>query len=398
MLSSSPHSSSWRCAAGWRTFAGGLVAGAVAVATLLPDAAVLLSGANALLPGAAALLPGAAALLELACNQVSPAASLPNDDRSQAPVARISFTARGRHSISLGDRVSIFDRVAFASPSAIIYDKDRDLYWVSNLNGEGPKGRGFISRLEPDAERSTLNYIDGERQGVPLDAPRGLAVFGDVLYVADVTVVRKFRASNGEALGSIEIPGAVFLSDVAAAVDGSLYVADVGTDPSEATLADEGADAIYQVSPAGQVSVVARRTNLGGPFALAATETGLWVTCSGTNELLLLVPGAEGDAVADAGRLELPGTGPRGLVALPDGTFAISSESNGTVYRGYRDGPFQPIVGDLEGPADLGYDTRRQRLLIPLLEGHSLAIFELAPLPPPSARSSADKSEEDPKP
>jgi hypothetical protein len=333
----------------------------------------------------------AALLVDFACNQGSPAASPLAEDRSKAPLARISFTARGRHSLSLGDRVAIFDRIAFASPSAIIYDKDRDLYWVSNLNGEGPKGKGFISRLEPDAERATLNYIDGERQGVPLDSPRGLAVFGDVLYVADVTAIRKFKASSGEPLGNIEVPGAVFLSDVAAAVDGSLYIADVGSDPSEASVADEGADAIYQVSPAGQVSVVARRANLGGPFALAANETGLWVACSGTSELLLLVPGADDEAVADAGRLPLPGAAPRGLIALPDGTFAISSEANGTIYRGYRDGPFQPIIGDLEGPADLGYDTRRQRLLIPLLTGQALAIFELSPLRPP-----ADKPREDP--
>lgn len=359
---------------------------------------LLVSGARAVLGGAAVArgaalalaLSGASALLELACNQVPPAASLPDEERSKAPLARISFSARGRHSLSLGDRVAIFDRVAFASPSAIIYDKDRDLYWVSNLNGEGPKGRGFISRLEPDAERSTLNYIDGGRQGVPLEAPRGLAVFGDVLYVADVSTVRKFRASNGEPLGNVEVPGAVFLSDVAAAVDGSLYIADVGSDPNEAAISEEGADAIYQVSPAGQVSVVARRTDLGGPFALAATETGLWVTCSGTSELLLLVPGGNDQAVSDAGRLALPGPAPRGLVALPDGTFVISSETAGTVYRGYRDGPFQPIIGDLEAPADVGFDTRRQRLLIPLLAGHSLAIFELSPLRPPADAPRAD--------
>jgi hypothetical protein len=106
---------------------------------------------------------------------------------------------------------------------------------------------------------------------------------------------------------------------------------------------------------------------------------------------LLLVPGADDEAVGDAGRLPLPGAAPRGLIALPDGTFAISSEANGTIYRGYRDGPFQPIIGDLEGPADLGYDTRRQRLLIPLLSGQALAIFELSPLRPP-----ADKPPEDP--
>jgi hypothetical protein len=45
------------------------------------------------------------------------------------------------------------------------------------------------------------------------------------------------------------------------------------------------------------------------------------------------------------------------------------------------------VITELEGPADLGYDTRRQRLLVPLLTGHSLAIFELAPLQPvPAAK------------
>jgi hypothetical protein len=114
------------------------------------------------------------------------------------------------------------------------------------------------------------------------------------------------------------------------------------------------------------------------------------VTCSGTNELLLLVPGGENETVSDAGRLPLPGAAPRGLVALPDGTFVISSESAGSIYRGYRDGPFQPIIADLEAPADIGYDTRRQRLLIPLLEGHSLAIFEVAPLPASTEKAKAD--------
>jgi sugar lactone lactonase YvrE len=327
-------------------------------------------------------LPGAAVLVS-ACGAASPSARPDGEQRAAAPIARISFSARGRHSLQLGDRVPIFDRMAFASPSAIAYDADRDLYWVSNLNGEGPKGKGFISRLEPDAERSTLNYIDGERQGVPLDAPRGLAVFGDVLYVADVKTIRRFKASSGEPLGDIGVPGAVFLSDVAVAVDGSLYVTDVGSDPYDAALADAGADAIYQISPAGQVSVVAQRPNLGGPFALVANETGLWITCSGSNELLLLVPGADGEAVADAGRLPLPGSAPHGIVGMPDGTFLISSEASGSVYRGYRDGPFQAVVDELEGPADLGYDTRRRRLLIPLVTGHSLAIFELAPLQAP---------------
>lgn len=310
--------------------------------------------------------------------------------RQKPPLARVTFTSQKSGSLQLGDRVAIFDRVAFSAPSAIIHDAERDLYWVSNLNGEeGSSDNGFISRLEPTAERSTLNYIDGRRSGVELEEPRGLAVFGGVLYVADVRVVRRFKATNGEQLADLEIPGARFLSDVAVAVDGSLYVADVGSPPSEAAIPEGRRDAIYQVTPSGQVSVVARRPGLGGPFALAPTEAGLWVTCAGSSELLLLVPSADGTPVDDAGRLPLPELGPRGLVALPDGTFVITSEANGAVYRGYRDGPFQSIVSGLESPADAAYDARRQRLLVPLLTGHALAIFELALLPAPDKR--ADK-------
>jgi DNA-binding beta-propeller fold protein YncE len=321
-----------------------------------------------------------------ACGSASPSSLLPTaGQRSAAPLAKVTFTRGGHHSVQMSDRVPIFDRVAFASPAAIVYDAERDLYWVSNLNGEGPKGKGFISRLEPTAERSTLNYIDGQKPGVTLESPRGLAVFGDVLYVADVKSVRKFKASTGESLGDIDIPGAALLTDVAVAIDGSLYVADVGGDPDEASLPDTGRDAVYQVSPTGQVSTVTQRQNLGGPYALAANETGLWVTCAGSNELLLLVPSADGSPVADAGRLPLPGGAPRGIVAMPDGTFVISNDA-GSIYRGFRDGPFQPLLSDLELPADLGYDTRRQRLLIPLLGGHSLAIFELSPLPPAAAK------------
>jgi hypothetical protein len=297
-----------------------------------------------------------------------------------APLARVSFSSRGRRSLELGDRVALFDRVGFSSPSAIIHDAARDVYWVSNLNSDGgSEGQGFISRLQPDGVLMTLNFIDARQANVTLDAPRGLAVAGDTLYVADLASLRKFKADTGEPQGSIPIPGATYLSDVAVAADGSLYVIDVGSDPNVAALPNAGSDAIYQVSAQGEVSTVARRPDLGGPFAVIANETGLWITCTGTSDLLLLIPDASGHPTPDAGRLRLPGSTPRGLTSMPDGTFLISSWSEGVVYRGFRDGPFEPVITGLESPADLGYDARRKRLLIPLLTGHALAIFELAP-------------------
>ena len=301
---------------------------------------------------------------------------------SKPPLVHVTYTSRRGRSLDLEDRLPLFDRVGFSWPSAILHDREHDVYWVSNLNLDGPAGAAFISRLQPDGSLSTLNFIDGRRPGVQLTSPHGLAVSGDLLFVADVSSIRKFDATSGEPRDSIVIPKSRYLSDVAVAADGSLYVTDVGSDPNLAALPHEGADAVYQISPAGEVRVVARRPDLGGPFALLADRTGLWIACTGSSDLLLLVPSANGARSPDAGRLHLPGEAPHGIAALPDGTLIISSWKARAVYRGFRDGPFEPIISGLESPADLDYDTRRKRLLIPLLTGQALAIFELAPFTP----------------
>lgn len=316
------------------------------------------------------------------CSETAPAVSAGAAPNAVAPLTHVTYTSsRAGRTLSLENRLPLFDRVGFSSPSAVLYDKARDLYWVSNLNLDGPSGAGFISRLQPDGKLSTLNFIDGSRPGVELRAPHGLAVLGPWLYVADVTAIRKFNAETGAPESKIEIQGARYLSDVAAATDGSLYVTDVGGDPNLVGAPSTGSDAVYQLSPGGEVTVVARRADLGGPFAILADEKGLWVTCTGSNELLLLIPSATGGRSTDAGRLPLPGVAPRGIAAMPDGTLLISSLGRRAVYRGYRDGPFEPILTGLEAPADLDYDTRRKRLLVPLLTGQAVAVFDLPLLP-----------------
>jgi hypothetical protein len=295
-------------------------------------------------------------------------------------LTHLTYTPRHGHTLRLEDRLPLFDKVGFSWPSAILHDQVHDVYWVSNLNLDGPAGAGFISRLQPDGSLSTLNFIDGRREGVQLTSPHGLAVSGETLFVADVSAIRKFDTTTGEPKDSIVIPGARYLSDVALATDGTLYATDVGGDPNLAAVPNEGEDAVYQISSDGEVSVVARRPDLGGPVALLADGTGLWIACAGSADLLLLVPGPGGGERPDAGRLHLPGESPRGIASMPDGTLLISSWTARAVFRGFRDGPFQPIITGLESPADLDYDVRRKRLLIPLLTGHALALFELSPL------------------
>src|SRR2546426_4066753 len=76
----------------------------------------------------------------------------------------------------------------FQTPESIFYEARSDIYLVSNINGDptAADGNGFISRVAPDGRILELKWIDGTRPGVRLNAPKGMAVAGDTLYVSDI--------------------------------------------------------------------------------------------------------------------------------------------------------------------------------------------------------------------
>lgn len=306
---------------------------------------------------------------------------------SPAPLVRVSVQSRRHRTLQLGDRVPGFDRLSFSAPAAALYDAQRDVYWVSNSNGEGNDDNGFISRLDPAGQVVTMNFIDGSRSDVTLHSPTGIALKGDHLLVADVTALREFDADSGKAVSKIEIPGARRLQDVAVAPDGSVYVSDLGGELDVAGSAADTRDAIFRVSPQGALSTLSKRPELRGPSALFADGSGLWlVNIGGDLVHLLAQDGSAAPARASAtdgssGGERYPlGLGSlRGLTRVPDGTFLVSGWRGDGIWRGSPGDVFESVIDGLEGPADLGYDTRRQRLLIPLFDGHALAVFDLPP-------------------
>ena len=82
------------------------------------------------------------------------------------------------------------------------------MYLVANING-GPSdkdGNGFISRISPEGEVIALKWIDGAAESVTpftLNAPKGMALTGDRLFVADIDVVRVFDRERGDWLDEV---------------------------------------------------------------------------------------------------------------------------------------------------------------------------------------------------
>ncbi len=272
-------------------------------------------------------------------------------------------------------KVQAIEGVGLATPESVLYDAEADVYLVSNINGSplAMDDNGFISRLSPDGKVLTQKWIDGARPDVQLSAPKGMALVGELLYVTDIDTVRKFDRKSGAARGEIKIANATFLNDLAPAPAGGVYVSDSGLAAGAKGFAPSGSDAVYLVSADDTIKPLAKGKSLGQPNGLWPAHDGVWVVTFGKNELYRVSTSVAGEQ----DRTLLPKGGLDGLVGLDDGSFLVSSWEASGVYRGKPGGTFVLAIKDVPSPADIGWDAKRKRVLIPLFEKDALRFVTL---------------------
>lgn len=252
--------------------------------------------------------------------------------------------------------------VGLAGPESMAHDPERDLYLVANINGSpgAPDDNGFISRLRPDGGVESLAWIDGADEAVTLHAPKGMALLGDELLVADLDTVRRFDLETGAPAGGWTVPGAPDLNGLDVGADGAVYVSNYAADDTAA---------IWRVDPAtGAATALARGESLRGVNGVAAEPDGV-VAVASTGVLRLGLDGARTDLPS------APGSALDGVLSI-DGVVWISSWGAEAVYR--LDG--EAWIAAVEGvpsPADLGWDGARGRLLIPML-GEDAVLIQAA--------------------
>lgn len=262
--------------------------------------------------------------------------------------------------------------VGVALPESALYDEENDVYLVSNINGAplDVDDNGFISRVAPDGRVRALKWIDGAREDVRLNAPKGMAISGGVLWVADIDTVRKFDAKSGKPLGEIKIDGATFLNDVAAVPAGGVVVSDSGL---TAKFEPSKSDALYKIDLTGKVTLLIKSEKLGHPNGVVVEgDKSILVVSFGTGEFY---------RISETGEMQTPEKLPKGqldgIVALDNGDILISGWEDEAIYRGRIGGSWTKMMGGIKAPGDIGWDSRRRRLLIPLLQDNALRIQPL---------------------
>lgn len=262
--------------------------------------------------------------------------------------------------------------VGLATPESILYDVRDDVYLVSNINGNptGFDDNGFISRIAPDGHVLELKWIDGERPDVTLNAPKGMALTADALYVADINAVRIFDRRSGGYLGAVVVLGATFVNDLAAGPGRVVYATDTGLNPD---FSPSGTDAIYKIDAERVLSAVIKTPDLHNPNGVTVLPGGdlFVVTFAPTGEVYAIA----GGAIRNVRRM--PSGGLDGVEAIPGGAFLISSWGASAVFQLQRDGSATTVVSSVPSPADIGYDNRRDRVLIPIFTENRLVIQPL---------------------
>jgi hypothetical protein len=267
--------------------------------------------------------------------------------------------------------------IGFLTPESVLHDSAQDIYFVSSINGPplAKDNNGFISRVRPDAAMEVFKFIEGGRGGVTLNAPKGMALLGDTLWVTDIDVVRAFNARTGVPVDSVKLDslGAVFLNDIAIAPNGAIYITDTGIRFDDVgNVLHPGPDRIFRIGPDRKVTVAVRGDTLGRPNGITLDPVGrrFIVVQFGGKAIMAWKPGDKAPSVIARG------VGGYDGVEMIGGKVVVSSWTDSSITR-FDSTTGTKIISGVPSPADIGYDAKRKRLLIPLFTASRVEIWQL---------------------
>jgi sugar lactone lactonase YvrE len=318
------------------------------------------------------LTPRQRSLVELAVLLLPLAPLGCTNDASAREDSDVGKTATAADGVATGVSVSearfIRNLIGFQGPESVRYDPELDEYFVSNMTGYGsaPDHNGYIVRLSASNPDSASILAQGGVNGVVLDAPKGLAIHGDTLWATDISVLRAFDKRSGAPLATIDFAphGAVQLNDIAVGPDGTLHVTDTGIIMSDKGTIHVGPDRIYVVGPNQSITVAAEGPQLGRPNGITWDAAGKrWIVIGFdpfNGQVMVNPQGSARPQLIRTGKGQLDG-----VEALADGALLFTSWADSSIHL-LANGRDRPIIRDVPVPADIGIDTKRNRLAIPL--------------------------------
>ena len=247
-------------------------------------------------------------------------------------------------------------------PEAVRYDPELDVYFVSNFNDE-PAGdsNGFVSKLSPDGELLVTKFMVGTDDR-PFHGGRGMFIDQFGLWVVDSGGVHLFDRDSGEQLDFVDFSQFElgFLNDIVIGKDGALYVTDTGT--------------------ASLYRIVDREVS----FVTKVPMNPNGITTDPENGRLLMAPWSNSDEIiswdideerfSSVGKLD--GGGNFDGIEVVGNRIIVASQMDTSLH--FMVDGVDSLVVELPGkPADIGIDTKRNRVAVPYVSLNRVDIIPL---------------------
>jgi sugar lactone lactonase YvrE len=238
-------------------------------------------------------------------------------------------------------------------PESVYFDAKNNVLYVSNIEGKSNEkdGKGFISKLSPDGKILSLQWAVG------LNAPKGMGIYKNNLYVADLTRVAVIDLNSGKWSG-IEIDGAQFLNDVTVDPKGQVYVSDSNTGKIY-KIADQKPELYFESTDFKRINGLLWLNN---EMYVADAGNGINYKLSKDKKLTKYAETAQG---AD------------GIVKVGNDEYVVSSWG-GEVYYVGSDGKSQKLLDTKDqklNSADIDYDSKTQTVFVPTFFGNRVMAY-----------------------
>jgi len=238
-------------------------------------------------------------------------------------------------------------------PESALYDAANKIIYVTNIDGQPweKDNKGSVGKVGLDGKIVTVDWVTG------FNAPKGMGLYKNNLYVADVDKVGIIDIKKGVLTQTIPVTGAEGLNDLTVDKNGVICVSDSKTKK------------IHRIEN-GQVTTWLE--NLKGPNGVLINGDNLYILDAGglykvekDKALTKLADGME--ASTD------------GLEHVAGKDFLVSCWI-GTVYYVKGDGTKQLLLDTREqksNTADIGYDPKNRIVYVPTFFKNKIVAYEL---------------------
>jgi hypothetical protein len=239
-----------------------------------------------------------------------------------------------------------------AIPESVIPDAAHKFLFVSLIDGGGwdADGKGGVGKLDPDGKKYDPNWIKG------LNAPKGLGLYGNRLYTADIGEVVVIDIKKGVIEKKIPIEGASGLNDITVDANGIVYVSDSRV--GKVYRIEKDLPVLFMDKLSGANGLKAH----GEELYVLANKSVLNIDAAHNIRTITTLPNG-GDGVEEAGNGDL-----------------IVSEWQGTIYYVYADGRKELLLDrrpEKKNTADIHYDPATHILYVPGFNGKTVTAYRL---------------------